>query len=160
MIVAPRMDAASSTDPVPSKRGTSPAATAPASGGAMNTPKVKPIAMIATSPMTTNSKVRGPRRDWTISRMIETVPVMTPPHSSGMSNSRFSATAPPITSAMSVAIATSSACSQYARRAHGLRMRRPSVSGRLRPVTIPSFADRYWMSHAMMLPSTTTQTSR
>ena len=77
-----------------------------------------------------------------------------------MPNSRFSATAPPMTSAMSVAIATSSACSQYARRAQRLRMRRPSVSGRLWPVTIPSFAERYWMSHAMTLPSTTTHTSR
>ena len=66
MIVAPRMDAASSTDPVPSKRGTSPPATAAGSGGAMKTPNVKPIAMIATSPITTNSNVRGPRRDWTI----------------------------------------------------------------------------------------------
>ena len=37
---------------------------------------------------------------------------------------------------------------------------RPSVSGRLRPVTMPSFAERYWMSQAMTLPSTTTQTSR
>jgi hypothetical protein len=77
-----------------------------------------------------------------------------------MLNSRLSATAPPMTSAMSVAIATSSACSQYARRPHGLRMRRPSVSGRLCPVTIPSFADRYWISHAITLPSTTTHTSR
>ena len=78
----------------------------------MNTPNVKPIAMIATSPMTTNSNVRGPRLDCTTSSTIETVPVITPPHSSGTPNSRFSATAPPMTSAMSVAIATSSACSQ------------------------------------------------
>ena len=34
MIVAPRMDAASSTEPVSSKRGTSPAATPAGSGGA------------------------------------------------------------------------------------------------------------------------------
>ena len=110
--------------------------------------------------MITNSKVRGPRRDWRMSSTIETVPVMTPPQMSGTPNSRFSATAPPITSARSVAIATSSACSQYARRAHGLRMRPPSTSGRLRPVTMPSFAERYWMSQAMTLPSTTTHTSR
>ena len=126
----------------------------------MNTPYVKPIAMMATRPITTNSNVRGPRRDWTTSRTSETVPVMTPPHSSGTPKSRLSATAPPITSAMSVAIATSSACTQYARRAHGLRMRSPSVSGRLRPVTMPSLADRYWMSQAITLPSTTTQTRR
>ena len=67
--------------------------------------------------MITNSKVRGPRRDWITSSTIETVPVMRPPQSSGTPNSRLSATAPPITSARSVAIATSSACSQYARRA-------------------------------------------
>ena len=78
----------------------------------MNTPNVKPIAMIATMPMTTNSKLRGPRRDWTTSSTSDTVPVMTPPHSSGMPNSRLRATAPPMTSAMSVAIATSSACTQ------------------------------------------------
>ena len=120
MIVAPRMDAASSTEPVPSKRGTSPPTTAPGSGGPMKTPNVKPIAMIATRPMMTNSKVRGPRRDCTTSSTIETVPVMSPPQSSGMPNSRFSATAPPMTSAMSVAMATSSACSQYARRAQAV----------------------------------------
>ncbi len=78
----------------------------------MKTPNVKPIAMIATSPITTNSNVRGPRRDCTMSSTIETAPVITPPQSSGMPNSRLSATAPPMTSAMSVAIATSSACTQ------------------------------------------------
>ena len=30
----------------------------------------------------------------------------------------------------------------------------PSTSGRLSPVTMPSFAERYWMSQAMTLPST------
>ena len=85
---------------------------------------------------------------------------MTPPASSGMSKSSQRATAPPMISAMSVAIATSSACSQYARRAQGERMRVPSVSARLAPVTTPSLAERYWMSHAIALPSTTTQTRR
>ncbi len=112
MIVAPRIDAASSTESVPSKRGTRPATTLAPSGGATNTPNEKPMAMIASRPMITNSNGRGPRRDWISSSVIDTVPVITPPQSRGMPNSRFSATAPPITSAMSVAIATSSACSQ------------------------------------------------
>ena len=132
----------------------------PGSGGATNTPYVKPIPMTATSPMTTNSNGRAPPRDWMSSRKIETVPVMKPPHSNGTPKRRYRATAPPMTSAMSVAIATSSACSQYARRAHGWRMRVPRVSGRLCPVTMPSFAERYWMSQAMTLASTTTHTSR
>ena len=79
------------------------------SGGATKTPAVKPTAMRTTSPMMTISNGLAPRRDWMISRPRETTPVMTPPHSSGMPNSRFSATAPPMISATSVAIATSSA---------------------------------------------------
>lgn len=39
-------------------------------------------------------------------------------------------------------------------------MRRPSVWGRLCPVTMPSLADRYWISQAMTLPTTTIHTSR
>ena len=160
MIVAPRIDAASSTELASAKRGTRPPSTPAGSGGATNTPTVKPIAMIASRPMMTNSKVRGPRRDCSTSSTIETAPVMRPPQISGTPKSRLRATAPPMTSARSVAMATSSACSQYARRPQRLWMRPPSTSGRLRPVTMPSFAERYWMSQAMTLPSTTTHTSR
>ena len=112
MIVAPRIDAASSTEFASAKRGTRPESRPAGSGGATKTPTVNPIVMIMSRPMITNSNVRGPRRDWRMSSTIETVPVMTPPQMRGMPNSRYSATAPPITSARSVAMATSSACSQ------------------------------------------------
>ncbi len=34
------------------------------------------------------------------------------------------------------------------------------MPGRLSPVLNPSFAERYWISHAIALATTTTQTSR
>ena len=85
--------------------------------------------------------------------------MMTPPASNGRPNSRFSATAPPITSAMSVAPATISAWAQYRRRRLVPR-RFPRISGRLMPVARPSFADWYCTSTAMALAMTSTHTSR
>ena len=160
MIVAPSIDVASRTELESAKRGSRPEIAEVMSGGATTTPAVNPTAMITSKPTITNSNGRGPHRDCRMRSTIETAPVMRPPQRSGIPKSRLSATAPPITSAISVAIATSSACTQYARRDHRLRMRLPSTSGRLRPVTIPSFAERYWMSQAMRFPSTTTHTSR
>ena len=65
--------------------------------------------------------------------------------------------APPITSARSVATATSSA---WAKKAS--RLRRPSrlrsSCGSERPVTMPSLALWYWMRTAMTLASTRTHT--
>jgi hypothetical protein len=90
---------------------------------------------------------------------IDTMPTMTPPRSSGRSKRMFKAIAPPITSARSVAAATSSACAQYSNRpARG--MRSPSSSGRLFPVTNPSFADRYCTTTANTFAATSTHTSR
>ncbi len=73
---------------------------------------MKPIAMIISRPLITRSNTRWPRRFCTASSTSDTTPVITPPTSSGSPNSRFNAMAPPTTSARSVAIATSSACSQ------------------------------------------------
>ena len=107
------MLAASSTLSTPSKRGTSPAAAAAGSGGPITSPAQKPTTITRMSPVITRSKMRTPpRRLCTTSSSIEMTPVMTPPTTSGRSNSRYSATAPPMTSATSVAIATSSACPQ------------------------------------------------
>ena len=72
----------------------------------------------------TRSNTRWPRRFWTASSSSDTAPVITPPTSSGRSNSRCSAMAPPTTSARSVAMATNSACSQYA-----IRVGRAGVVG-------------------------------
>jgi hypothetical protein len=60
---------------------------------------------------------------------------------------------------MSVAIAITSACThmpQVSARGDRARM----CSGRFCPVTIPSLADRYWMSIAIRLATSTTQSSR
>jgi hypothetical protein len=67
--------------------------------------------------------------------------------------------APPITSARSVAAETTSACAQYARRT-GTEVCSRTTSGRDRPVTRPSFADRYWTSAAIRFAPTSTHTSR
>ncbi|OUE25150.1 hypothetical protein CMMCA001_07110 [Clavibacter michiganensis subsp. michiganensis] len=90
---------------------------------------------------------------------METRPTITPPATSGIPNSRCSAIAPPMTSARSVAAAMSSACTQNARR-RVVGSRWPSSSGRLRPVTSPSFADWYCTSTAMRFAATSTHTSR
>ena len=60
---------------------------------------------------------------------------------------------------MSVDIAITSAWSHSARLA-GRRKRSRHSSGRLRPVTIPSFAERYWTSIAIRLAASTTHSSR
>ena len=91
-----------------------PPATAPSGGGSTNRLVRNPIAMTSSRPVITRSNVRWPRRFCTASSSSDTAPVITPPTSSGRSNSRCSAMAPPTTSARSVAMATSSACSQYA----------------------------------------------
>ena len=94
-----------------------------------------------------------------MSSSSDTIPVITPPVSSGRSNSRYNAMAPPITSARSVAIATNSACSQYVNR-FGRRILAPTASGSDIPLTKPSFADRYCTRQAIALATTMTQTSR
>ena len=55
---------------------------------------------------------------------METIPVIRPPTARGKPKMRFSAIAPPIISAMSVAMATNSAWTQNAMRAAGLSANR------------------------------------
>ncbi|CPZ88013.1 Uncharacterised protein [Mycobacteroides abscessus] len=117
------------------------------------------MAMMASKADITYSKERWPRRSCTVSSAIETIPVMTPPRSSGRPNNRCSAMAPPTTSAKSVAMATNSACSQNVSRV-GRAMRSPIASGSDCPVTRPSFAERYCTSPAITLAVTITQTSK
>ena len=62
-------------------------------------------------------------------------------------------------SATSQAIATSSAWSQRPRLVVREKLSR-QASGRFLPVTIPSLAERYWISMAMRFAATSTQTSR
>ncbi len=60
---------------------------------------------------------------------------------------------------MSVAIAISSACTHSPTLIErGIRSRH--TSGRLRSVTIPSLADRYWTSIAIRFASSTTHSRR
>jgi hypothetical protein len=67
--------------------------------------------------------------------------------------------APPMISARSVAIATSSACTHRPRVTGRGKCSRHS-SGRLRPVARPILPDSDWMSIAMTLAATITHTSR
>ena len=89
----------------------------------------------------------------------ETTAVIRAAGNSGMPNRRFSARAAPTNSATSVAIATSSACTQRPRLTGRGNCSRQSW-GRLRPVTIPVLADRYWISIAIRFAEMRTQTSR
>ncbi len=110
--VAPSMLAASRTVGVPSNRGTIPATASSHDTGPKNRPVTKPAVTIASRPVTTNSKNRGPRRVCRTSSSIEITPTITPPASSGIPKRMCRAIAPPITSARSVAAATSSAWTQ------------------------------------------------
>ncbi len=115
--------------------------------------------MTSSSPLMTRSNTAGRAGPASPAAAVTPLPVITPPTSRGRSNSRYSAIAPPTTSARSVAIATNSACSQYAMRV-GVRVWSATASGSVRPVTSPSLADRYCTRPAITLASTITQTSR
>ena len=86
-------------------------------------------------------------------------PVITAAGKSGMPSSSLMPTAAPRNSARSVAIAISSAWTQRpieVRREYCSRQ----TSGRLRPVAMPSFAESVWISIAIRLEATMTQTKR
>ena len=159
MTVAPSMEVAINTVAEPLKRGIRPAATAFGSGGAMNSPAMKPNVITSSNAMMSFSNMRCVAPFWKISRIVETTPIMHPPRNSGRPNSRLRAMAPPITSAKSVAMAMTSACIKNMNRPPS-PMRSPRISGRLLPVTMPSLADWYWISTLMQLAITSTQTSR
>ena len=93
------------------------------------------------------------------SRANATTAVITPPTSSGRPKSSRSAMAPPSTSARSVAMATNSACS-HSPRVTGCGKWSRHSSARLFPVAMPALAERYWISMAIRLLTTSTQISR
>ena len=72
---------------------------------------------------------------------------------------RLNPSAAPRNSARSVAIAIASACTQSSTEVRCENCWR-QTSGRFRPVAIPSFADSVWITIAIRLEATTTQTSR
>jgi hypothetical protein len=76
-----------------------------------------------------------------------------------MPKSRLRASAAPMNSARSVAMAMSSACNQRMR-VRGLGKRSRQTSGRFLPVAIPSLADIDWMSMAIRLEQRITHRSR
>jgi len=85
-------------------------------------------------------------------------PVSSAARKSGIPSRRWKPSAAPRNSARSVAIAISSACTQSpsdVRRENRSRQ----ISGRLRPVAIPSFAERSWISIAIRFEATITQAS-
>jgi hypothetical protein len=84
---------------------------------------------------------------------------MRPAEKSGTWKRRLRPRAAPRNSAMSVDIEITSACTHRPLLTHRGYCSRQS-SGRLRPVTMPSFADRYWMSIAMRFAASTTQSRR
>ncbi|BAS17880.1 hypothetical protein AHiyo8_61830 [Arthrobacter sp. Hiyo8] len=111
--------------------------------------------MTAKSIMMAYSKDFWPRDDWSARSNMEATPMMMPPMRSGSPKRRLRATAPPMTSAMSVAPATTSAWTQNSLR-RWVPKRLPRSSGRLCPVAKPSFADWYCTRTAMMFAATRT----
>ena len=140
--VAPRIEAAISTESVPWKRGIRPRTTAAGSGGATNRPAMNPKVMTSSITMMIRSNVVCVLPPWNHSITVEAAPITRPPTNNDRPNSRLRAIAPPITSARSVAMAMTSACMKNMNRP-ALPIRSPSSSGRLLPVTMPSFADWY-----------------
>ena len=157
--VAPKIEAAISTESVPLNRGIRPSATSVGFGGATNRPAMKPNVITSSITMMMRSNVVCDLPPWNHNITVETAPMTRPPRNIGRPKSRFSAMAPPITSAKSVAMAMTSACMKNMNRPASL-IRSPSNSGRDLLVTIPSLADWYWMSTLMALASTSTHTSR
>ena len=114
--------------------------------------------MIPSSALIATSKRRKP---WVCSSRIANAitPVISPAGSSGTPKSRLSPIAAPRNSAMSVDIAITSACTHIPQvNARGKRSR--TTSGRLRSVTMPSLAERYWISIAITFAASTTHNSR
>ncbi len=85
--------------------------------------------------------------------------VSRPAGKSGIPKSRLRASAAPMNSARSVAIAMTSACTQ-SKNVTGRGKRARHTSGRFLPVAIPSLADIDWMSMAMRLETRITHNSR
>ena len=111
--------------------------------------------MVPTSSRMTASMVRMPKR-CSASSSRTSNPVMMTAHSSGMWNSRLSATALPSTSARSQAPMAISQNSQLGQRVHaGYQSRQPWA--RSLPVTTPSRAEMTCMKMAIMLARPTTQ---
>lgn len=89
----------------------------------------------------------------------ETTAVIAAAGSSGMPNSRFKAIAPPMNSARSVAMATSSPWAHSIQVSGRGRCVRHSV-GRSWPVAMPSLADSAWTNMASRLAAAITHSSR
>jgi hypothetical protein len=85
--------------------------------------------------------------------------VIRPAANGGTPKSRLSAIAAPTNSARSVAIAMTSACTHRPQVTGRGKPARHS-SGRLRPVTTPTLADRYWISIAIRFAPMITHTNR
>ena len=158
MTVAPSIEAETKIESVPLNRGISPLATSDHCGGAKKSPAKNPAVITASIPMITASKIFW-RFPWRSRTMIDAAPIMTPDHKREIPKRRLSAIAPPITSARSVAAATTSACSQNRIRLCG-RRRSPRSAGSDFPVTMPNFAERYWTSMAERFERISTHTKR
>ena len=144
---------------VPAKPGTKRClATSPPSGLESNSSKTKEA---TTTPTRTVIPASSRRKPICCRARIAKAPApaMIPAGKSGIPNSRLRPSAAPTTSAMSVAIATTSACSQRPIEVRREKRSRQS-SARFLPVAIPSFADWVWTSIAIRLAASTTQSSR
>jgi hypothetical protein len=155
--VAPMIPVASRTDSVPWKLGTRWRTISRPSGSVTNTLRANETAITPTRPAITASSRRNPRR-WRPRIANAATPTTSAAGNSGTPVSRFSPSAAPTTSAMSVAIATSSAWIHRPYRARGTVSRQ--ASARLRPLATPSFAESVCTSIAIRFALTTTQTKR
>ena len=159
MQVAPRMPTASRTLSVPSKPGTRrPWPTPGHAGSACSTWNPNATTMTPTKAAITASSRRNPRA-WRARIPKAAMPVRTAAGKSGRPVSRLMPIAAPTNSAMSVAIAITSAWTQ-SRNVTRRGKRARHTSGRFRPVAIPSFALIDWISIAIRFAASTTQRRR
>ena len=159
MTVAPMIPVASRMLSVPAKPGTKRClAISPPAGLAWKSSITKEATTTPTSAVIPASSRRKPI--CCRARIPNApAPAISPAGKSGMPKSRLRPSAAPTTSAMSVAIATSSACSQRPIEARRGKVSRQS-SARFLPVAMPSFADWVWTSIAIRFAPSTTQSNR
>ena len=152
------IETASRTDWLPANCGTNMPCTTPAVDGWLLS-RLRPNAntITATKPVIAASRRRNPQT--CKPRMMNAAtPVSSAETHMDSPKTMCRPRAAPTNSARSVAIATASACSHSSTTPrNGSRSRQ--TSGRLRPVAMPSLALSDWMSMAIRLAASTTQSS-
>ena len=152
------MPTASRADPLPANCGTNrPRVTPAADGWLFSRSRPNANTITATKPVIAASRRRNPHT--CRPRMVNAATAVSPAEAHIDSpKTRCSPRAAPTNSARSVAIAIASACSHSSATTRNGSLSR-QISGRLRPVAMPSFALSDWISMAIRFAASTTHSS-